>query len=105
MRLVVVPRLPRMSLPALKSCLVLFESDRGEARRSKTLSNSVAEPKSHFPHSEARGFSRRPGRARGSPDLIRVIHAPSPAPVCLSPLEMDLSVKFFQALFLYILGS
>lgn len=74
-----------MSLPALKSCLVLFESDSAEASRSKTLSNSAEEPKSHFPHSAARGFSRRPGWARGSPDLMRVVHAPSPASVCLSP--------------------
>ena len=83
-RLIVAPLLPPMSLPSLKSCLVLFE-DSAEASRSKTLSNSAEGPKSHFPHSAARGFSRRPGWARGSPDLTRVVHTPSPASVCLSP--------------------
>ena len=87
-RLIVAPRLPRMSLPALKSCLVLFEKESAEASRSKTLSNSAEEPKSHFPHRAARGFSRRPGWAPGSPNLTRVVHAPSPASVSL-PLEME----------------
>lgn len=70
-----MPRLPWMPLPAPKICLVLVRSDRGEASRSKTLSNSASEPKSHFPYCPARGFSDvgRSGPDRGS------IHA------CLHP--------------------
>lgn len=85
-----------MPLPLLKSCLVLVGSDCGKARLSKRLSNSAAKPKSHFPHRPAPGFSRQLGQARGNPDLIRAVHAPSPALVCLSLLEM--SGKFFQAI-------
>lgn len=87
-RLIVLP-VCSGCLPALKSCLVLVASDCGKPSRSKTLSNSAAEPKSHFPHGAARGFSRQLGRARGSPDLIKAIHALSPARICLSAWQME----------------
>lgn len=87
-------------LQAPKSCLSLIRSHPGEARKSKTLSNSATKPKKPFPTPPGLGFFWVAPSDAGQP---RHKGNPHPLPSLGSPhttLENGVTI-FFRALSLH----